>query len=126
QVVIAGFVISGTGTMHVLIRGVGPSIQGKLGVNTALEDPLLAIYRREPNGSNTLVAQNDNWDGSQAMQATALRAGAFPLELGSKDAAIVAELTPGAYTAVLSGKNGTQGIGLVEAYDVTQTTRTAR
>jgi hypothetical protein len=108
NVLIGGFVISGTGTKQVLVRGLGPTLTD-FGVTGALADPFLSLV----TGSGNVLWNNDNWKDSQqaAIQAT----GKAPTH--DSEAAIVQILGPGNYTAVLSGKNNTTGIGLVEVYD---------
>jgi hypothetical protein len=108
NVLIGGFVISGTGTKQVLVRGLGPTLTD-FGVAGALADPFLSLV----TGSGNVLWNNDNWKDSQqaAIQAT----GKAPTH--DSEAAIVQILGPGNYTAVLSGKNNTTGIGLVEVYD---------
>ena len=69
--------------------------------------------------SDTIVAQNDDWAGTVALKTAFSSVGAFAF-VGdtSKDAAIVVELPPGAYTATVSGKNNTTGVALVEVYEL--------
>lgn len=111
---IGGFIITGNAPKRVAVRGVGPSLQG-FGISDVLVDPTLEL--RGSNGA--LLAQNDNWqdDPAQAAQLTALG-----LALQNPDeSGIVATLDPGAsYTAILAGKNGGTGVGLVEIYDANQ------
>lgn len=122
-VLVAGFVVNGDTPKRVLIRGVGPAL-GAFGVDGALSDAQLKIFRGE-----TLMAENDDWatpqvSGSLAaasgadIAAAATATGAFALVSGSKDAAVLVTLPPGAYSAVVNGKNGTTGAGLVEVYEV--------
>ena len=68
-------------------------------------------------GTNSIIDSNDNWDPSLAPVFT--QAGAFAWTEGSKDAALVATLDPGAYTAVVKGANGGTGVALVEVYALT-------
>jgi hypothetical protein len=91
------------------LRGIGPSLQGS-GINDALLDPVLEL--RDGNGA--LIAQNDDWRQSQ--QAEIEATGIPPKD--DRESAILRALGPGAYTAVLSGKNGTTGVALVELYRV--------
>ena len=73
------------------------------------------------NNVDTLVRENDNWQqGNDPMLVTnaATQVGAFPLNSGSKDAAILITLPPGIYTAQVTGANGTTGLALVEVYEV--------
>ncbi len=110
NVLIGGFIITGTAPKTVAVRGIGPSLV-PLGIPDALADPTLEL--RDSTGA--LVRQNDNWqdDQSQASQLTALGlALQHPNESG-----IVASLVPSAYTAILAGNNGGTGVGLVEIYD---------
>ena len=65
----------------------------------------------------TVIAENDNWSGAAVVSATA-RAGAFPFVPGSADAAVLATLAPGAYTAIVEGVGGATGSGLVEAFEI--------
>ena len=111
---IGGFIITGSAPKTVVVRGVGPSLQN-FGITDFLADPTLEL--RGSDGG--LLKQNDNWqdDSAQAAQLTSLGLG-----LGDpKESGIVATLNPGAsYTAILAGKNGGTGVGLVEVYDVSQ------
>lgn len=106
-VLITGFVIGGTDAKQVAVRGVGPTLSS-FGVTGAMADPVLRIY-----SGSTLVAENDNWSAVDA--ATFARLGAFALPPGSKDAAVVLTLKPGAYTAQVSGSAA--GVALAEIYD---------
>jgi xyloglucan-specific exo-beta-1,4-glucanase len=108
---IAGFVVGGTGSMNVLVRAVGPTLTD-YGVTGVLSNPNVTIY----NSSGVAVASNDDWGGSSALSSTFTQVGAFNLPASSKDAAILLTLTPGPYTAVVSGSNGATGVALVEVY----------
>jgi hypothetical protein len=114
NVLIGGFIVTGNALKKMAIRGIGPSLAA-FSVGDALADPTLEL--RAANGA--LIAGNDNWqdDTAQAVQLSALGLGLQnPNESG-----LVATLQPGAsYTAVLAGKNGGAGIGLVEIYDTNQ------
>ena len=102
-----GFILRGTGTKRVLMRGMGPSIA----VAGALQDPQIELH----DGSGTLIAFNDNWRATQ--QSDILLTGLAPSD--DRESAIVATLAaPANYTVVLRGSNGTTGIGLVELYDL--------
>lgn len=108
SVLIPGFTISGTGTLRLLIRAVGPTL-GTFGVGGVLADPTITLY-----SGATALATNDNWAAADA--ATMAAVGAFALPAGSKDAAIVTTLAAGSYTAVVSGVGNTTGTALVELY----------
>jgi hypothetical protein len=112
-VLIAGFVISGATPMRVLIRAVGPTLSSN-GVTTALTDPQLALYR-----GSVLWDYNDNWAGEAKLAAAFTEAGAARwTDSGSKDAALLVTLPPGAYTAIVSGVNGASGVALAEVYEL--------
>ena len=111
QVLIAGFIITGTDPKRVIIRGIGPSLNG---VEGKLSDPTLELHQ----GSTTL-ASNDNWklkpDGT--VQQTEVEQTTIP-PTNDLESAIVMTLNPGNYTATLSGKNNGTGVGVVEVYDL--------
>jgi len=108
KVLIGGFIINGTDPKSILARGLGPTLQG-FGIANFLADPILSLTAL--NGTN--IATNDNWHDSQAAAITATGL-APPFDVES---AILQTLAPGKYTAILSGKNSTTGVGLVEIYD---------
>jgi len=113
QVLIAGFIITGTDPKRVIIRGIGPSLNGVAGV---LSDPTLELHQ-----GNVTIATNDNWktksDGSS--QQAEVEATTIPPK-NDLESAIVMTLNPGTYTAILSGKNNGTGVGVVEVYDLAQ------
>lgn len=110
NVLIGGFIVTGTALKTVAVRGIGPSL-AQFGISDVLADPTLELR----HSSGTLVRQNDDWedDPSQASQLTAL---GLALQ-ESNEAGIVASISPSNYTATLAGKNGGTGVGLVEIYD---------
>jgi hypothetical protein len=111
NVMIAGFVAGppNAAPTGILIRGIGPSLS-KSGVPNALQDPTLELH--DSNG--TKLRTNDNWKDTQQsdIQAT----GIPPSD--NRESAILVDVAPGAYTAILAGKGNTTGVGLVEVYDV--------
>jgi hypothetical protein len=113
QVLIAGFIVTGTDPKRVIIRGIGPSLSG---VSGNLSNPTLELKQ-----GDTSLASNDDWktkpDGSS--QQAEIEATNIPPSNDS-ESAIVMTLNPGSYTATLSGKNGGTGIGVVEVYDLDQ------
>ena len=114
NVLIAGFIITGTDQKEVIIRGIGPSLNG---VGVTLSDPTLELHK--PDGT---VITNDNWklnDQTGQSQEATIRATTIP-PTNDLESAIVATLPPGNYTAILAGKNGGTGVGLVEVYDLAQ------
>ena len=102
---IGGFIVTGSAPKKVLVRGLGPSVP----VGGALEDPVLELHRAD--GS---VVGNDNWKDTQQAEIAATT---IP-PAHDQESAIVAIVSPGAHTAVLRGKNGGTGIGLIEVYDI--------
>ena len=112
-VAIGGFIITGSGGKRVLIRAIGPSLSG-LGIGGTLADPTLELR----DASNALITSNDNWTDSP--DAAAIQATGIPPSNGS-ESAIIRTLNPGSYTAIVAGKDGGTGIGLVEIYDVDDT-----
>lgn len=116
SILIAGFIIGGTATKNLLIRGIGPGLRDLLPAyftaSEVLADPKLRIV----SAAGVTVAENDNWPTSLAAPAREVRA--FALTTGSLDAALTVTLPPGAYTAQLSGVNNGTGIALIEIYDL--------
>jgi hypothetical protein len=110
---IVGFVTLGSGSTQVLVRGIGPAL-AEYDVPNPMPDPRLRLVQ---DGST--VAENDQWPA--VLAPTFVRAGAFPLEPGSADAAVEAELPAGIYTAVItSAPGGASGTVLAELYDLGQ------
>jgi hypothetical protein len=110
QSLIGGFIVAGADSQQVLLRGLGPSLASS-GLSGPVEDPVLTLY----DGSGAVIATNDDWqDDPSAGEISA--AGLAPQDPG--EPATIQTLEPGAYTFVVTGKNGNSGIGLVEAYDL--------
>jgi len=99
---------------NVLIRAIGPGLT-QFGVGAVLADPTMTL-NRIAGGVASVIATNDDWAASLATTFTA--AGAFPLSVGSKDAAIQVHLLPGSYTITVGGKAGNSGQVLVELYEI--------
>ncbi len=110
---IAGFVVTGASPKHVLIRALGPTLATQ-GVGGTLANPMLSLFH-----GSTMILSNDDWStGGSAISDAAARVGAQPaLPAGSLDAAMLATLNPGVYTAQVSGVAGGTGVALVEIYD---------
>ena len=105
-------IVTGTANKKVIIRAIGPTLTD-FGVAGALQDPTLELYQ-----GSTLITSNDDWRVSP-QQAEIQNSGLAP----NKDAkaAIIATLTPNQnYTAIVRGKNGATGVGVVEAFDLDQ------
>jgi hypothetical protein len=111
NIVIAGFILgNNSGSTRVILRGIGPSLEAS-GVTNPLANPTLEL--RDSNG--VLLRANNDWqdDSGQAGELTA--AGLAPTN--NLESGIAATLSPGLYTALLSGVNNGTGTGLVEVYD---------
>lgn len=117
RALIAGFVVRGSTTKQVVVRGIGPALT-PLGVPGALPNPTLTLY----DGANRVIASNDDWNASTTPASMFNRLGAFPFADKSADAALVAALAPGSYTVVLGDATNRTGIGLVEIYEADSTT----
>ena len=115
KVLAAGFVIQGTTSHTVLIRGIGPTLSLKFGLPRALARTHIAIYRA---GDRDAFITNEVWGDDEDVIETGDLVGAFRLPPGLRDSAVIATLPPGAYTAVVSGVNREVGIALVEVYEV--------
>jgi hypothetical protein len=120
NVLIEGFIVQGPAgsTKKILVRAVGPSLI-PFGITDALANPTLEIH----DATNTIVARNDNWKatqvgglivGDQVAQITASQVAPS----NDLESAIIADLAPGSYTAVVSGVGNTVGTGVVDAYDL--------
>ncbi|PYK73133.1 MAG: hypothetical protein DME42_07550 [Verrucomicrobia bacterium] len=110
NVAISGFIVTGTASKRVGVRGIGPSL-ASFGIANPLADPVIQLNR-----GDSLVMANDNWKNTQQTEITA--AGIAPSN--DKEAALIATLTAGNYTAIVTGKNGGTGVGLAEVYDLDQ------
>ena len=109
DVMIGGIIVGGPNTgagTRVIVRAIGPSLP----VDGNLADPLLELY----DGNGAILASNDDWQETQRAEIEAT--GVAPAD--EKEAAIVRTLSAGNYTAIVSGANGTTGIGLVEGYNL--------
>jgi hypothetical protein len=107
-VAIAGFIISGSSPKQLLIRGLGGL--SNFGIVNPLQDPTLDLH----DSTGNTIATNDDWQ-------TATNAGQIPVDFRPADIrepVILATLQPGTFTAVLRGKNGGTGVGLIEMNDL--------
>jgi uncharacterized protein YkwD len=107
NVLIGGFIITGTQTKKVIVRGIGPSLP----LPGSLLDPALELH----DSSGALIASNDNW--GQSPNSAEIAASGVP-PTNPSESAILMSLAPGSYTAVLSGVNQTTGTAVVEVYDL--------
>ena len=105
--------VTGNSPKTLLIRGIGPALTA-FGVAGALADPELTIYQ-----DSKVITTNEGWANSAAIAAAAIKTGAFALSSGSKDAAVLLTLSPGAYSAqIKSAKNAPSGVALIEIYEL--------
>ena len=115
QVMIGGLIVGagegteGAGSARVVLRGIGPSL-AQSGVNGALQDPELLLF----DGNGSVIQANDNWRQTQQSEIQALNLA----HTDDREAALVASLPRGNYTAIVRGRDGTTGVALVEAYNV--------
>ena len=93
------------------MRGIGPSL-GQFGLSPILTDPTLELH--DCNGA--LLTSNDDWQNDSASAAQLTAHGLAPSD--PKESGIFASLPAGSFTAILAGKNGGTGLGLVEIYNV--------
>jgi hypothetical protein len=111
DIMIAGFILEGGGGADaVIVRGLGPSLAG-LGIPNMLADPQLELR----NSDGALVRSNNNWADDPAQASLISAAGLAPGN--TLEAAIMENLSPGPYTALLSGTANGTGVALVEVYD---------
>jgi glucose/arabinose dehydrogenase len=111
NVLIGGFIVTGTATKKVIVRAIGPSLS-QHGVSDVLADPTLELH----NANGALLRSNDNWQ-DDPIQASQIRASGLAPS-NNLESAIIATLQPGNYTAIVRGKNSGQGIALAEVYDL--------
>ena len=118
NVVIGGFIVEGPEPKRVIIRAIGPELT-QYGVPNALANPTLELHNR----TGALIASNDNWrttviggiiTSDQVLDI--LRSGYAPGD--GRESAIIADLPPGNYTAIVRGVNDTTGVALAEVYDL--------
>jgi hypothetical protein len=108
DVMIGGFIIGGSAPKKVLVTARGPSLAA-FGVPGTIADPTLQLY-----SGQTVIAANDNWQ-TNANVAEITATGIAPTN--PLESALLTTLNPGAYTAIVSGVNGTTGVGIVEVFE---------
>ena len=118
NVVIGGFIVQGAERKKVVIRAIGPELT-QHGVPNALANPTLELH----DHTGALIASNDNWEttiigGIVTMnQVAAIRASGYaPSDL--RESAMIVNLPPGSYTAIVRGVANMTGVALVEVYDL--------
>ena len=115
---IGGVIVQGTGAKKVIIRAIGPELT-QYGVPDALANSRLELH----NGTGPLIGSNDDWQHTiiggviRGDQVADIRnSGHAPTD--PSESAIIAELRPGNYTAIVRGVNDTTGVALVEVYEL--------
>jgi hypothetical protein len=118
NVMIGGFIVQGTTSKRVIVRAIGPELS-QYGVPNALNNPTLELHHR----TGPLIASNDNWRTTiiggiihENQVRDIIASGLAPAD--GRESAIIADLPPGNYTAIVRGVNNTTGVGLVEVYDL--------
>ena len=110
NVLIGGFIVTGSQAKKVIVRAVGPSLGPDL--PERLRDPYLEVH----DSTGKTIASNDDWqDGDRV---AVLASGVPPDD--KKEPALVLTLDAGNYTAIVRGVNNTTGVALVEVYDLDQ------
>ncbi len=118
NVMIGGFIVQGTGAKRVIIRAIGPELT-QYGIVDAMADPRLELH----DGTGALIGSNDNWQTTviggiiTSSQVSDIQNSGHALTAAS-ESAIIANLPPGNYTAIVQGVNNTTGVALVEVYDL--------
>jgi hypothetical protein len=107
NVLIGGFIVLGEGSQRILVRAIGPSLAGV--VANPLGDPTLTLY----NAQGASIDFNDNWQDSPD-EAEIVDSTIAPTD--PKESAVLQNLAPGSYTAIVRGAGTATGTGLVEAY----------
>jgi hypothetical protein len=106
DVLIGGLIVLGQNQLRVIVRAIGPSLP----FPGVLADPTLNLH----DGNGTLVASNNNWKEDPVQESAIIATGIPPAN--DLESAMVHNLTPGSYTAIVRGVNNTTGIAVVEAY----------
>src|SRR5262245_16384231 len=118
HVMIGGFIVQGSGTKRVIIRAIGPELT-QYGIPDALANPRLELH----NGNGVLIGTNDDWQTTilggviTGNQVSDIQNSGHAPTAGS-ESAIIADLQPGNYTAIVRGISNTAGVALVEVYDL--------
>ena len=118
NVMIGGFIVQGTGPKRVIIRAIGPELT-QFGITNALANPTLELH----DGTGAVIATNDDWQTTiiggiigSSQVSDIQNSGHAPT--AASESAIIADLAPGNYTAIVRGVNSTTGVALVEVYDL--------
>ncbi len=114
---VGGFIITGFESKDIVLRALGPSLE-EAGVSGVLANPVLTVY----NSAGTIITSNDDWSNSPEaleIQAQGLAPG------NARESAVLRNLAPGAYTFVVSSRDDSTGVALVEAYDLSRNSNSA-
>jgi hypothetical protein len=115
---IGGFIVQGSGTKRVIIRAIGPELT-QFGIPDVLANPRLELH----DGTGALIGTNDDWQTTiiggiiNSNQVSDIQNSGHAPTVAS-ESAIIANLSPGNYTAIVRGVNNTTGVALVEVYDL--------
>jgi hypothetical protein len=120
NVMIGGFIVQGTQPKRVIVRAIGPELT-QYGIPKALANPTLELHA----GNGAKIASNDNWQTTiiggiitTNQVRDIMNSGYAPGD--GRESAIIADLAPGNYTAIVRGVDNLTGIALVEVYDLGQ------
>ena len=118
NVMIGGFIVQGTGPKRVIIRAIGSELT-QFGITNALANPTLELH----DGTGAVIATNDDWQTTvisgiitSSQVSDIQNSGHAPT--AASESGIIANLSPGNYTAIVRGINSTTGVALVEVYDL--------
>jgi hypothetical protein len=118
NVMIGGFIVQGSGAKRVIIRAIGPELT-QYGITNALANPTLELH----DGSGAIIGSNDDWQTTilggiigSSQVSDIQNSGHAPTD--TSESAIIANLAPGNYTAIVRSVSNTAGVGLVEVYDL--------
>src|SRR5206468_3376920 len=118
NVMIGGFIVQGTGPKRVIIRAIGSELT-QFGITNPLANPTLELH----DGTGAVIATNDDWQTTvisgiitSSQVSDIQNSGHAPT--AASESAIIANLSPGNYTAIVRGVNSTTGVALVEVYDL--------
>ena len=118
HVMIGGFIVEGSGPKSVIIRAIGPELT-QYGISDVLANPKLELY----NGTGALIGSNDDWQTTiiggviTSNQLSDIQNSARA-PTGASESAIIADLQPGNYTAIVRGVSNSTGVALVDVYDL--------
>ena len=118
NVMIGGFIVQGTQPMRVILRAIGPELI-PFGIPNPLPDPTLELH----DATGRLIASNDNWmttiiGGIITTDQVAAIRDSQHAPSDARESAMIVDLPPGNYTAIVRGKNIVIGVALVEVYDI--------